>query len=134
MNSSNENLNISDHVRPFIPNSPQDIILPSAPRAQSQEQVQHQQGQLVVIPAPDEQVVGMKDGGYGDPENDFTYVNVTEIDADEEGPLLEGEDQTLTQNQMKGDVLTVLLGEMQQGKSSSLLVRLSCENFLQLFL
>ena len=118
MNTSNDNLDI-----PLVPNTPQDVLLPSPHHVQShQQQARHQQGQLVVIPAPDEQGVGMKDGGYGDPENDFTYVNVTEIDADEDGQLLEGEDLIISQDQKRGDVLTVLLGEMQQSNGSLLLV------------
>jgi len=121
MNSSSDNLNISDHCSPFIQNDPQDIHLPSPHRAQSQQHIQHRQGQLVVIPAPEEQTVGIKDAGYADPENDFTYVNVTEIDADEDGSLLEGADLALPQDQMRGDVLAVLLGEMQQCESTSLL-------------
>ena len=111
MNASNDNLDI-----PFVPNTPQDIVLPN------QRQPHQQQGQLVVIPAPDEQGVGMKDGGYGDPENDFTYVNVTEIDADEDGPLLEGGDLAISSDQKRGDVLAVLVGEMQQSGGSPLLV------------
>jgi len=110
MNASNDNLDI-----PFVPNTPQDIVLPN------QRQPHQQQGQLVVIPAPDEQGVGMKDGGYGDPENDFTYVNVTEIDADEDGPLLEGGDLAISSDQKRGDVLAVLVGEMQQSGGSPLL-------------
>ena len=113
MDTSNDNLDI-----PLVPNAPQDIVLPSPHRAQShQQQGQHQQGQLVVIPAPEDQGVAI-----GDPENDFTYVNVTEIDADEDGPLLEGDDMLLSQDQKRGDVLAVLLGEMQQNNGSSLLV------------
>jgi len=120
MNSTNGNINISDHVG-LIPNTPQDIVLPSPQLVQSQQQIENQQGQLVVIAAPEEQAAGMKDGVYGDPDNDFTYVNVTEIDADEEGPLLEGEDLSLPQDQMRGDVLAVLLSEMQHGETSSML-------------
>jgi len=118
MNSSNDNLNISDHCGTFIPNTPQDILLQSRHHIQS---LQNDQGQLVVIPAPEEQTVGMKDGGYGDPENDFTYVNVTEIDADEDGTLLEGSDLSPPQDEGRGDVLAVLLGEMQQSECTSLL-------------
>ena len=128
--SSNANLNIQDHCGPFIPATtpPQDILLTSPPhhtQSRQQQIQQHQQGQLVLIPANEEQqpTVGMNDGGYGDLENDFTYVNVTEIDADEDGLLLEGADLSLQpQDQVRGDVLTVLLGEMQQSESNSLLV------------
>jgi len=127
--SSNANLNIQDHCGPFIPATtpPQDILLTSPPhhtQSRQQQIQQHQQGQLVLIPANEEQqpTVGMNDGGYGDLENDFTYVNVTEIDADEDGLLLEGADLSLQpQDQVRGDVLTVLLGEMQQSECNSLL-------------
>jgi hypothetical protein len=133
MNSSDANLNIQDHCGTFIPTTPpQDILLTSPHHTQSQQHIQHQQGQLVVIPANEELTVGMEDGGYGDPENDFTYVNVTEIDADEDGLLLEGADLSLPQDQVRGDVLTVLLGEMQQSESNSLLVS-ACERFGPVF-
>jgi hypothetical protein len=140
--SSNANFNIQDHGGPFIPTTtspPQDILLSSPPphtQSRQQQQIQQQQqGQLVLIPANEEQqpTVGMKDGGYGDPENDFTYVNVTEIDADEDGLLLEGADLSTPQDQVRGDVLTVLLGEMQQSESNPLLVSsvvLGCERLL----
>ena len=120
MNSSNNNLNIADHCSPLIPNTPQDILLPSPHHAQSQHQ---QQGQLVVTPASQERNISMKDGGYGDPENDFTYVNVTEIDADEDDILLERAGLSLPQDQARGDILAVLLSGMQQSESGSLLVR-----------
>ena len=98
---------------PLVPNAPQDILLPAPHRGQPQEQ-----GQIVVIPAPEEQGPGI-----GDAENDFTYVNVTEIiDTDEDDPLIEGDDLILSQDQKRGDVLAVLLGEMQQNNGSSLLV------------
>ncbi len=94
----------NDDNLPFVPNTPQDVVLP---------QHQEQQGQLVVIPAASD----AKDAGYENPENDFTYVNVTEIDADEDD-----EDLAISSNQKRGDVLAVLLGEMQQNEGSPLLV------------
>lgn len=104
MDTTDDNLDI-----PLVPNTPQDILLRAPHRPQ-------EQGQIVVIPAPEEQ-------GIGDAENDFTYVNVTEIiDTDEDGPLIEGDDMILSQDQKRGDVLAVLLGEMQQNNGSSLLV------------
>lgn len=107
MDTTDDNLHI-----PLVPNTPQDILLPAPHRGQPQEQ-----GQIVVIPAPEEQGPGI-----GDAENDFTYVNVTEIiDTDEDDPLIEGDDLILSQDQKRGDVLAVLLGEMQQNNGSSLL-------------
>jgi len=113
MNLDDNNLSIADTCGPLIPNTPQDILLPSRHH--------QQQGQLVVIPAEsEEQNVSTPDGGYGDPENDFTYVNVTEIDADDD-VLLDGEDVGITQHQVKGDILTVLIGGIQGNDNCSLL-------------
>ena len=120
INSTNHNLNISDHCGPFIPNIHRH--LPPRHNSQSQRQTRQQQGQLVVIPALEVQTVGIQNGGYGDPENDFTYVNVTEIDTDEESPLLDEQNLKKSQDQTRGDVLSVLIGEMQHGESRSILV------------
>eukprot|EP00536_Pseudo-nitzschia_multiseries_P003344 jgi/Psemu1/64098/estExt_Genemark1.C_510060 len=110
--------NFSDNYSPLPPNTPQDVLLPSHHHAQ----LQQQQGQLVVIPAESEEHnVSVTDGGYGDPENDFTYVNVTEIDADDDDGLLEGEHFGGSQHQVKGDILTVLIGGIQGNDSGSLL-------------
>jgi len=126
IDSSNDNLNISNNYGQFIPRTSQDVML-SSPRhieqkvqtQQQQQQQQQQQGQLVSIPSPENQADIAKDL---DLENDFTYVNVTEIDADEDGQLFEGTNLSTPQDNVKGDILTVLLSEMQEGKNRSLLV------------
>ena len=59
-----------------------------------------------------------------DPDNDFTYVNITETDADDDDILFEGEDLTLQQDQTRGDVLAILISGMQHGESDTLLVSL----------
>ena len=116
---------------PLVPNTPQDIILPSPNHTQQQQQQQqylhpnnnhpnhnhhhHHQGQLVVTPASEE---------FIDPDNDFTYVNITETDADDDDILFEGEDLTLQQDQTRGDVLAILISGMQHGESDTLLVSL----------
>ena len=120
INPTNHNLDISDHCDSFIPNIHR--YLPPRHNSQSQQQTRQQQGQLVVIPALEVQTVGIKNGGYVDPENDFTYVNVTEIDTDEESPLSEVQNLKNSQDQMKGNILSVLIGEMQHGESRSILV------------
>jgi hypothetical protein len=119
---------------PLVPNTPQDIVLPSPNHTQQHQHQQqqqqhhhhsnnnhpnnhhhHHQGQLVVTPASEE---------FIDPDNDFTYVNVTETDADDDDILFEGEDLTLQQDQTRGDVLAILLSGMQHGESDTLLVSL----------
>mmetsp|Transcript_9276 Transcript_9276/g.10592 ORF Transcript_9276/g.10592 Transcript_9276/m.10592 type:complete len:621 (-) Transcript_9276:206-2068(-) len=106
---------------PLVPNTPQDIVLPSQNHEHHQHQHQHQhhQGQLVVIPASQEHNNIIKEGGRVD--QDFTYVNVTEIDVDENDIFFEGVDITLPQDQSRGDVLANLLGEMQQDENNSFL-------------
>jgi len=106
---------------PLVPNTPQDIVLPSQNHEHHQHQHQHQhhQGQLVVIPASQEHNNIIKEGGHVD--QDFTYVNVTEIDVDENDIFFEGVDITLPQDQSRGDVLAILLGEMQQDENNSFL-------------
>jgi len=120
IDSSNDNLNISNNYGQFIPRTSQDVML-SSPRhiEQKVQTQQQQQGQLVSIPSPENQADIAKDL---DLENDFTYVNVTEIDADEDGQLFEGTNLSTPQDNVKGDILTVLLSEMQEGKNRSLLV------------
>jgi hypothetical protein len=115
---------------PLVPNTPQDIVLPSPNHTQQhqhhhsnhhsrhQHQHHHHEGQLVVTPASEE---------FIDPDNDFTYVNVTETDADDDDILFEGADLTLQQDQTRGDVLAILLSGMQHGESNSLLVSLNRE-------
>ena len=118
-NSISHNLNISDHCGPFVPTNPQ--LTTPRHNSLSPRPTRQQQGQLVVIPGPEAQNVGIK-GGYGDPENGFTYVNVTEIDTDEEIPLSGEEEPSKSQDQRRGDVLAVLLDELKRGESRSILV------------
>ena len=122
IDSSNDNLNISNNYGQFIPRTSQDVMLSSPRHIEQKVQTQQQQGQLVSIPSPEDQADIAKDGGCFDLENDFTYVNVTEIDADEDGQLFEGTNLSTPQDNVKGDILTVLLSEMQEGKNRSLLV------------
>jgi hypothetical protein len=151
MNASNYQHHDQDHHRhhhldsPLPPNTPQDVVLPARygnnstansmveqlPRHQQDHPLHHpqqqiRQGQLVVNP-PDHDSV--KDCGYnavGDsnhPDDDFAYVNVTEMDADEVDILLEGADVALIPNEpQKGDILAVLLSGMQQCESDALVV------------
>lgn len=138
---------------PLPPNTPQDVVLPARyginttatsivqQQQQSRQQNQHHHhhqpsqqqqkilhGQLVVTP-PDHDIV--KDCGYntvGDannhPDDDFAYVNVTEMDADDVDILLEGADGALIPNEpQRGDVLAVLLSGMQHCESDALMVR-----------
>jgi len=111
MNSSN----------PLVPNTLQDIILPHQHHHQHHHHHQHQhhQGQLVVTPATQEHKNVIKEGGHVDP--DFTYVNVTEIDVDENDIFFEGLDITLPQDQIRGDVTAILLGGMQEDECDSFL-------------
>jgi len=111
MNSSN----------PLVPNTLQDIILPHQHHHQHHHHHQHQhhQGQLVVTPATQEHKNVIKEGGHVDP--DFTYVNVTEIDVDENDIFFEGLDITLPQDQIRGDVTEILLGGMQEDECDSFL-------------
>lgn len=132
IDSSTGNLDTADNCGPLLPNTPQDILLPSHHHVQSQQQHHQERGQLVVIPASEEHTITVKDGGYGEPENDFTYVNVTEIDADEGDILIEGEDMGLPQDQARGDVLAVLLGGMRENESNSLLNKTEAANEMAL--
>ena len=97
---------------PLPPNTPQDVVLPTATtQHRYTQQQQQQQPSKNTIPS-----------NNGDPEVDFTYVNVTETDADDDDDddevdiLLEGVDITTTflqdeqyhdhqQQQQRGDVL-----------------------------
>ncbi len=121
MNASNNHLN-DPHCSPLLPNTPQDIVIPSHHHHHPQHRKEQQQGQLVLTPASQSRINSTKDAVYGEPENDFTYVNFIETNADEDDMLMEGVD-VVPQDQAKGDVLAVILSGMQQSGSGSLLVR-----------
>ena len=55
---------------------------------------------------------------------DFTYVNVSETDADEVDILIEGGDTVCQPGEQRGDVLTILLSGVQQNENETLVVRL----------
>jgi hypothetical protein len=64
------------------------------------------------------------DANSNHPDDDFAYVNVTEMDADEVDIILDGTDVAFIPNEpQRGDVLAVLLSGMQQCESDALMVR-----------
>jgi hypothetical protein len=100
-------------------NTPQDVVLPAPFHTAQQQQQLQQQGQLVVTPALSPQ----------DHETDFTYVNITETDADDDEVdiLLEGADISLPLDQQyyqqpQGGILAALLSGMQPSETDSILV------------
>lgn len=110
---------------PLLPNTPQDVVLPRFEnRLQVQSQTHRNQTPPTQIPGP---VSSPRD--HDDHEViDFTYVNISEDDADDDiGILLEGGDiDTGTGTPIdtqRGDILTILLGGLEDNGNDTLLVR-----------
>lgn len=79
-------------------NTPQDVVLPRYDNIQQPRT--HQ-----VTPRNPEPT-----DGFGEPEViDFTYVDVSETDADEIKILIDGNDLNFDEGAQRGDVLSVLL-------------------------
>ena len=90
---------------PLPPNTPQDVV------------IENRQQQAPSRPPPP------RISGQEEPEViDFTYVNVSEDDADDVGILLEGGDLDMQPETQRGDILTVLLNGMQQHGNEDILV------------
>jgi hypothetical protein len=79
-------------------NTPQDVVLPRY------DNIQQPRTQLVTPRSPE------PTDGFGEPEViDFTYVDVSETDADEIKILIDGNDLNFDEGAQRGDVLSVLL-------------------------
>ena len=116
-------MNSSNLDTPLPPNTPQDVVLPrydTYDNMQRQAPQQRISGQIVT---PAAQRPPDTNDAYEEPEVvDFTYVNVCENDADEVDILLEGGELNVQQETQRGDVLTVLLGGMNDDENDSLVV------------
>lgn len=103
---------------PLIPNTPQDVVLPRYDNQRLQDQTQQAQQRH-----PPPRISGPLSTDQDEPEViDFTYVNVSETDADDVGVLLEGGEFDLQPETHRGDILTVLLSGMEQHGNEELLV------------
>lgn len=101
---------------PLIPNTPQDVVLP---RYDNQQYT----GQTRQTHPPPPRIDGPIPIDPDEPEViDFTYVNVSETDADDVGILLEGGEFDMQPETQRGDILTVLLSGMEQHGNEELLV------------
>jgi hypothetical protein len=79
-------------------NTPQDVVLPRY------DNIQQPRPQLATPRNPE------PNDGFGEPEViDFTYVDVSETDADEIKILIDGNDLNFDEGAQRGDVLSVLL-------------------------
>jgi hypothetical protein len=100
--------------RPLPPNTPQDVVLPSY-----QSRTNHPPPPRISGPISDDTEV-----------IDFTYVNISEDDADGIGVLVEGGDLDFQPETQRGDILTILLSGMQHYGTDDFLVRSAEENVL----
>lgn len=91
---------------PLPPNTPQDVVLPHY-----QSRPNHPLPPIISGPISDEPEV-----------IDFTYVNISEDDAEGIGVLVEGEDLDFQPETQRGDILTILLSGMQQYGTDEFLV------------
>jgi hypothetical protein len=116
------------NTSPLPPNTPHDVVLPAQFRNNNAQESLHRQGQLVLTPASPTE---------NNPEADFTYVNVTETDADDDEVdilLMEGAnislslDQYHSQQHSRGDVLTSLLSGMQPSESDAMMSQTESAN------
>jgi hypothetical protein len=79
-------------------NTPQDVVLPRY------DNIQQPRIQIANPRSPE------PTDGFGEPEViDFTYVDVSETDADEIKILIDGNDLNFDEGAQRGDVLSVLL-------------------------
>jgi hypothetical protein len=102
---------------PLPPNTPQDVVLPRYENRQQAETHQsHPPPPLISGPISSQRE-------QDEPEViDFTYVNVSEDDADDVGILLEGGNFDMQPETQRGDILSVLLSGMQQHGNEAILV------------
>lgn len=113
---------------PLPPNTPQDVVLPRYENRQQQTETTHHNTQTSHHhpPHPPPMISGpiSSQSELDEPEIiDFTYVNVSEDDADDVGILLEGGDLDMQPETQRGDILTVLLSGMQQDGNEAILTR-----------
>lgn len=115
--SQDSYMNSSNLDGPLPPNTPQDVVLP---RYESRQHPPSHPGH----PPPPPRISGPLPSPRDDePEViDFTYVNISEDDAEDAGILLEGGDFDLQEVAQRGDILTVLLGGMEQHGNEAVLV------------
>lgn len=107
-------MNPSHFDGPLPPNTPQDVVLPNR---QSQGHPGH--------PPPPRIDGPISSSRDDEPEViDFTYVNVSEDDADDVGILLEGGDLDMQPETQRGDILTVLLSGIGHHGNETMLVSL----------
>jgi hypothetical protein len=106
---------------PLPPNTPQDVVLP---RYENRQQAETHQSHPPP-PIISGQISSQRE--QDEPEIiDFTYVNVSEDDADDVGILLEGGDLDMQPETQRGDILTVLLSGMQHHGNEAILVSSVC--------
>lgn len=114
---------------PLLPNTPQDVVLPprdTRTSGQPQNLPPLPQisgaGPTVITTAPTS-----SQREQDEPEViDFTYVDVSETEADAMGILMEGGNLDMQPETQRGDILTVLLSGMQLHGNEALLVRICC--------
>ena len=110
-------MNSNHFESPLPPNTPQDVVLPTYNAVHATRAHQSHQSNPGPLLTPAQKQ------GYDEPEVvDFTYVNVSETDADEVDILLEGGGLDLQQEVQRGDVLAVLLSAIHQDANESLVV------------
>jgi len=94
---------------PLLPNTPQDVVLPRYDSRQGQQSPR---------------ITGSVPSHHDEPEViDFTYVNVSEDDADDVGIMLERGDFDIQPETQRGDILAVLLSGMQHHGNDDLLMK-----------
>lgn len=114
-------MNSSQLDGPLPPNTPQDVVLPRYENRQ-QAETHGSRPPPPIISGP-----MSSPGEQDEPEIiDFTYVNVSEDDADDVGILLEGGDLDLQPETQRGDILTVLLSGIQNRGNEAILVSFFC--------
>ena len=110
-------MNTSQLDGPLPPNTPQDVVLPHYENRQTPQAQHHTHPPPPRISGP------ISSQGDDEPEViDFTYVNVSEDDADDVGILLEGGDLDMQPETQRGDILTVLLSGMEQHGNEAMIV------------
>ena len=112
---------------PLPPNTPQDVVLPRYENRQQQPSVAAQQTHPTSHPPHPPILSGpISSGSRGEQDEpeiiDFTYVNVSEDDADDAdedvGILLEGGDLNMHPETQRGDILAVLLSGIQHAEGN----------------
>jgi len=104
---------------PLLPNTPQDVVLPNYHQSRTTAAATVATTTTTSSHPPPPLISGQ----FSDDTEviDFTYVNISEEDADA-GVLVEGGDVEVQQENQRGDILTILLSGMQHQRTDDLLV------------